>query len=49
MSSHQKHLTLMTVMFTVLVSLNFFAVITGKADAVYGPLTEWLKPIILGR
>ena len=48
MSTHQKNLALMTVMFTTLVTLNFFAVITGNADVIYEPLTEWLKPIMLG-
>ena len=49
MSSHDKNIFLMMVMFTGLVTLNFFAVITGTADVIYEPVTEWLKPLLLAR
>ena len=49
MSSHDKNTFLMMVMFTGLVVLNFFAVITGNADALYEPVTDWLRPILLLR
>ncbi len=39
----------MMIMFTGLVILNFFAVITGTADALYEPVTDLLRPILLLR
>ncbi len=38
-------------MFTAaaLISLNFFAVITGLADGYYEQITELLRPIFLNR
>ncbi len=47
MSTHQKHMALMMVIFGVLATLNVLVVTTGNADVIYGPLTEWLKPIFL--
>ena len=49
MSSHDKNTILMMIMFTGLVTLNFFAVITGTADVFYEPVTELLRPILLQR
>jgi hypothetical protein len=39
----------MMFMAAVLVSVNFFAVITGAADGYYQALTELLKPVLLNR
>ena len=49
MSSHDKNLLLMMFFAAALVSLNFFAVVTGLADAYYEELTELLKPVLLNR
>ena len=49
MSTHDKNLVLMISAAVALVSLNFFAVITGAADSYYEQLTELLKPILLNR
>ncbi len=49
MSPHDKNLLLMMSMAAALVSLNFFAVITGLADGYYEQITELLKPILLSR
>lgn len=49
MSSHDRNTFLMMIMFTGLVILNFFAVITGTADALYEPVTDLLRPILLLR
>ena len=49
MNTHDRNLVLMMFMAAVLVSLNFFAVITGAADGYYGQLTELLRPLILMR
>ena len=49
MSSHSKDLVLMISAAAALVSLNFFAVITGAADGYYEQLTEFLKPVLLNR
>ena len=49
MSTHDKHLVLMISASAALVSLNFFAVITGLADGYYEQLTELLKPVLLYR
>ena len=49
MNAHDRNLVLMMFMAAVLVSLNFFAVITGAADGYYEQLTELLKPILISR
>jgi len=49
MSTHDKDLVLIMFTAAALVSLNFMAVVTGLADAYYDQLTEWLKPVLLGR
>lgn len=49
MNTHDRNLVLMMFMAAVLVSLNFFAVITGAADSYYDQLTELLKPVLLSR
>ena len=49
MSTHDKNLVLMMSAAAALVSLNFFAVITGLADGYYVQLTELLKPVLLSR
>jgi len=49
MSTHDKNLLLMMLTAAALVSLNFFAVITGLADGYYEQLTELLKPVLLSR
>ena len=49
MSSHDRNLVLMLFSAAVLISLNFFAVITGAADGYYEKLTELLSPILHGR
>ena len=49
MSTHDKNLVLMISAAAALVTLNFFAVITGAADGYYDQLTELLKPILLNR
>ena len=49
MSTHSRNLVLMMFAAAALVSLNFFAVITGVADVYYGQLTELLKPLLLSR
>jgi hypothetical protein len=40
---------MMTLMATTLVSLNFFAVITGAADRYYDLLTDLLMPLLMNR
>ncbi len=47
MSTHDRNLVFMIFMAAALVSLNFFAVITGAADGFYSRFTEFLKPILL--
>ena len=49
MSSHDKNLVLMIFFGVALVSLNFFAVITGLADGYYDRLTELLQPVLINR
>ena len=49
MSSHDRNTFLMMTIFAGLVILNFFAVITGSADALYEPVTDWLRPLLLTR
>lgn len=49
MNSYDKRSLLMIAMFTGLATLNFFVVITGAADGLYGSITEWLQPILLLR
>jgi hypothetical protein len=49
MNTHDRNLVLMMFMAAALVSLNFFAVITGAADGLYSQFTEFLKPIFLSR
>jgi hypothetical protein len=46
MSAHDRNLVLMMCFAAVLVSLNFFAVISGAADEYYGQLTEMLSPLL---
>jgi hypothetical protein len=49
MSAHDKNLILMVGTAAALVSLNFFAVVTGVADGYYEQLTELLRPVLLSR
>ena len=49
MNTHDRNLLVMMFMAAVLVSLNFFAVITGVADGYYDQLTELLRPLLLNR
>ncbi len=49
MNTHDRNLVVMMFMTAALVSLNFFAVITGMADGYYGWLTELLGPVLLSR
>ena len=49
MSTHDKNLVLMISAAAALVSLNFFAVITGAADSYYDQLTELLRPLLMDR
>jgi len=49
MNTHDRNLFLMMLMAAALVSLNFFAVISGAADGYYDQLTELLKPLLLQR
>lgn len=49
MSTHDRHLALMIMLSTGLISLNFFAVITGAADSFYDQLTNLLEPLLLNR
>ena len=49
MSTHDRHLVMMILAATGLVSLNFLAVITGAADGYYDQLTELLEPVFIGR
>jgi hypothetical protein len=46
MSTHDRNLVLMMCVAAALVSLNFFAVISGAADSYYGRLTEILSPLL---
>jgi hypothetical protein len=47
MNTHDRNLVLMMFMAAALVSVNFFAVITGVADGYYEQLTELLKPVLM--
>ena len=47
MDTHDRNLALMIFMAAVLVSVNFFAVITGVADGYYAKITELLQPLLL--
>jgi hypothetical protein len=49
MNAHDRNLVFMTFLTAALVSLNFFAVITGMADVYYDWLTELLKPVLIAR
>ena len=49
MNTHDRNLALMIFMAATLVSVNFFAVITGLADGYYEQVTEFLRPILLNR
>ena len=49
MSTHDKNLVLMISAAAALVTLNFFAVITGAADGYYDQLTDLLKPLLMDR
>ena len=49
MNTHDRNLVLVMFMAATLVSVNFFAVISGVADGYYDQLTELLKPILLAR
>jgi hypothetical protein len=49
MSTHDRNLVLMMFMAAALVSLNFFAVMSGAADGYYDQLTEFLRPLLLRR
>jgi len=47
MSTHDRNLVMMILAATVMVSLNFLAVITGAADGYYSQLTEFLRPFLM--
>ena len=49
MNAHDRNLVLMMFMAAALVSVNFFAVVTGLADGYYAQLTELLQPILINR
>ena len=49
MNTHDRNLVLMMFMAATLVSLNFFAVITGAADGYYDQLTDLLRPLLMDR
>jgi len=49
MSTHDRNLVFMISMAAALVSLNFFAVISGMADGYYDWLTELLGLVLLSR
>ena len=49
MSTHDRNLVLMIFTAAALVSLNFFAVVTGLADGYYEQITDFLSPILLNR
>ena len=49
MNTHDRNLVLMMLITAALVSLNFFAVITGAADDYYEQLTELLWPFLINR
>ena len=46
MSAHDRNLVLMMCLAAALISLNFFAVISGAADGYYDRLTEILSPLL---
>jgi hypothetical protein len=48
MSTHDRNLVFMMFIAAAFISLNFFAVITGAADALYEQFTLFLKPVLLG-
>jgi hypothetical protein len=47
MTEHERGMVKVASILTLLITLNFFAVITGAADSYYAQLTEWLKPWLL--
>jgi hypothetical protein len=47
MSTHDRNLVLLILMSMTLISLNFFAVITGAADGFYDQLTDLLMPVFM--
>ena len=49
MKTHDRNLVFMMFMAAALVSLNFFAVISGAADVYYDQVTELLRPLLLRR
>lgn len=49
MSSHDKNLLLVTALATSMVTVNFFAVITGNADALYAPINDMLQALMMAR
>lgn len=49
MNTHDRNLALMIFMAATLISVNFFAVITGLADGYYEQITEFLRPILLDK
>ena len=49
MNTHDRNLVLMIFLAATLVSVNFFAVITGLADGYYEQISELLKPLLLNR
>ena len=49
MSGHDKNLVLMLFTTALLISLNFFVVITGVADGYYEQVTDLLRPILISR
>lgn len=46
MKTHDRNLLLMMFMAAVVVTLNFFLVISGAADGYYDRLTELLGPVL---
>ena len=47
MSAHDRNLIIMILVAAGLVSLNFFAIISGAAEAFYEPLTNLLQPLFM--
>ena len=49
MTEHEKSIVKVVSILTLLITLNFIAVITGMADSYYDHITEWLKPWFLAK
>jgi hypothetical protein len=47
MTEHERGMVKFASILTLVITLNFFAVVTGIADGFYDQLTEWMKPWLL--